>query len=65
MRTKKMDIKEAIKILLEEEFIEDWIYDVRDLASSSGDGFKGNMWDHPRVIRFGEICSVLKKFSEA
>jgi hypothetical protein len=56
----KMTVEEALRILLYEEYLEDWIYDIRDRARENDGMFEGNSWEHPRVKRFEEICKVLK-----
>ncbi len=67
-----MKLKEAVRILVEEEFLEDWIYDIRDRAREEerneqwGNFFEDNpeasSWDHPRVERFSEVCETLKEY---
>jgi len=55
-----MTLKEAIRILIEEEHMEDWIYHVKSAAAEDGSRWKGSLWDHPRVQRYSEVCKVLK-----
>lgn len=57
-----MEIKEAIRILLEEEYLADYIYNVRSQAVEMDLEYKGNSWDHPRVKRFEEIVKTLETF---
>jgi hypothetical protein len=59
-----MELKEAIRILLKEEHLEDWIYDVRERTHEDS-GWKGDSWEHPRVVRFGEVCNTLKEYLNA
>lgn len=55
-----MDLREAIKALIEEYHLADYAYDVRGRAVGSQDGFEGNSWDHPKVKRFSEAVSALE-----
>jgi len=48
-----MTLDEAVKALVEEFSIEDYIYDVRDRV--------GGSWDHPRVVRFSDVVMTLKE----
>jgi hypothetical protein len=59
-----MDLKEAIRVMVKEEHLGDWVYDVRSRAMESGDGYKGNLWHHPRVNRFCEALKVLEDYSK-
>jgi len=54
-----MTLKEAIKILVEDESIGDFIYNIRERALDSE--FEGNSWDHPRVIRYSNAVERLKE----
>ena len=56
-----MTLTEALKVVVEEEHLEDFIYTVRERACQSGDGYKGKSWDHPRVKRFNEAVRILKQ----
>lgn len=57
-----MDLKEALKVLLEEEHIGDFVYTVRERAVTQA--FADNSWEHPRVIRYSDavvyLTSVMK-----
>ena len=55
-----MDMREAVKYLLEDFHLEDKVYDVRSRAAESGDGWEGNLWEHPAVNKFSEACMALK-----
>lgn len=61
-----MTLDEAIKALLDEYHLEDRAEDARDYIWGEEQElpdeqrFKGNRWDHPYVVRFYEICDVLK-----
>ena len=55
-----MDLKEALTVLLKEESIGDFIYDVRERAGAMNDGHKDSLWDHPRVMRYSDACQTLK-----
>jgi hypothetical protein len=48
---------EALR-LLSREALGDWVYDVRDNASESGDGWAGDRWDHPRVKSWSKACEL-------
>jgi len=54
-----MTLKEAIKILIEDEFLGDFVYDIRERCLD--DEFKGNSWDHPRVLRFNDAVNRLRE----
>ncbi len=54
-----MTVQEALKVLLREESIEDFIYNVRERAAGDP-AFKGNTWDHPRITRYNDACQALK-----
>lgn len=56
-----MTVHEAIKALIEEFSIEDMVYHVRERAAESGDNYVGNSWMHPKVVRFSEVVTTLKK----
>lgn len=55
-----MELKEAIRILVKDENLGDFIYNVRERANESG-RFKGNSWDHPRVKRFSDAVTRLEE----
>ena len=57
-----MTLKEALKVVLVDEFLEDWIYDVRDRSSGnrSEEDKYTDRWDLPRVKNFAEACKVLR-----
>ncbi len=55
-----MELKEAIKVLIEEEHLGDFVYNVRERANSDNT-FTGNSWDHPRVKRFSEAVTRLQQ----
>lgn len=56
-----MDLKEAIKVLVEDEFIGDFIYNVRERTYEDSN-FRGNSWDHPRVKRYGNAVAFLENW---
>lgn len=62
-----MTLKEALKVIIEDEFLEDSIYEVRDRADGERtpeeEGL--NRWELPRVKRFAEACRVLKQSYES
>lgn len=53
-----MDLKEALKVILEEEHIGDFIYNVRERAVQDP-SYKGDSWHHPRVKRYGDAVARL------
>lgn len=55
-----MDLKEAIKILIKDESIGDFIYAVRERAAQDSAN-PYNTWDHPRVINYGLAIERLKQ----
>lgn len=57
-----MDLKEAIKVLVNEEHLGDFIYNIRDRVNSSGERFEGSSWDHPRVKRFSDAVKALEDY---
>lgn len=62
-----MDLKEALKVVLKDESLEDYIYHVRESARetrSEEDKYESS-WDLPRVKRFAEACKVLTEYYEA
>ena len=56
----KMTLIEAIRVLVVDAHIEDFIYTVRECAMGEHDGYEGSSWDHPRVKRFSDAVSRLK-----
>lgn len=53
----------ALKVVLVDEALGDFIYTVRDRALDDDDNsFAGSSWDHPRVIAFGHAVDVLERF---
>ena len=56
-----MTLVEAIRVLVREEHIGDFVYNIRERAMGEQDGYKGDSWDHPRVKRFSEAVSVLEQ----
>ena len=54
-----MTLRTAIKILVEEEHIGDFVYNVRERALDDSN-YKGNSWDHPRVKRFSDAVTALE-----
>ena len=59
--TMNEELRKAIDDLLNKFHLEDYVYNIREQASGSEDGFEGNSWDHPDVLRFSEIVTTLKK----
>lgn len=61
-----MTLKEALKVILKDEFLGDWIYAVRDRASENRSEEEQDIdrWKLPRVKRFAEACTVLEKYYE-
>ena len=57
-------LREALRVLLDVESIEDSVYSVRERAGSDAE-FKGNSWDHPRVKAFSDAIEVLKALRTA
>jgi len=55
-----MTLDEAIKILVEEFSIGDYVYDVRERAGGT-EGHTGSSWEHPKVLRFSEAVTVLEQ----
>lgn len=56
-----MTLKDALKVVLRDEHLCDYIYHVREAAVGSGDGFEGSSWDHPRVLKFSEAVTRLEE----
>ena len=59
-----MTLDAAIRYLLDEFHLGDQVYTVRDRAVESGDGFKGNSWDHPMVSKFQAALDALEAFKK-
>lgn len=57
-----MTLKEAIKVLVDEEHIGDFVYDIKERAYEDR-SFKGNSWDHPRVKRFSDAVAALEYYN--
>ncbi len=53
------EVVHAIRVLLNVYHLEDMIYDVRENLELPSD-FEGSTWEHPKVVRFGELVQVLK-----
>ena len=60
-----MTLTEALQIIINEEHLEDFIYNIRSSVAESGEKFEGNSWCHPRVVRWAEACNTLKVHLEA
>lgn len=60
-----MTLKEALKIILKDECIGDYIYSVRANASETDVEYQGSSWDHPRVTAFSAAVDVLETIYEA
>jgi hypothetical protein len=56
-----MDLRQAIHVLVKEEFLGDWVYNIRERTFSDTD-YNGSSWDHPRVKRFSEAVKVLEDY---
>lgn len=54
------ELRVALKVLMAEN-IGDSIYEVRERAALSHDGFEGNSWDHPRVKAFSDAISTIEQ----
>jgi len=59
-----MTPKEAMKILLKDFHIQDYVYDVRDYHMGENDGYEGNSWDHPKVKEFLELIKILRAWAK-
>lgn len=57
-----MTLYEALKVVVKDEHLADYIYHVREHAMGSGDGYTGESWNHPRVKRFSEAVTVLENY---
>lgn len=57
-------LRAALLELLDEYHLGDMIYDVRSRFVEDG-SHKGSAWEHPKVVRFGEIVVLLRKEVEA
>ncbi len=55
-----MSAEEAIAYLLDEFHLGDQVYTVRSRACEKGDGFHGNSWDHPDVLKFQAALTALE-----
>lgn len=53
----RADLVAALKTLLVDESIGDFVYTIRDRAA--GDGFVGDSWHHPRVLAYSRAIEVL------
>lgn len=56
-----MTLKEALQIVIVDESLEDFVYDIRSRAVEGGPKFDGNSWDHPRVTRWAAAVERLKE----
>ena len=54
-----LTLPEAIRALFDEFHLDDVIDNVRDEVRADPN-FEGLSSDHPKVIRFKEVCSVLR-----
>lgn len=59
-----MTAKEAMKILLKDFHIADYVCDVRDYYRGEEDGYEGDSWDHPKVKEFSEIIKTLEAWTK-
>ena len=59
-----MDLREAIHVLVVEESVGDFIYEVRERAISNDPTFHGSSWFHPRVTRWNAAVMTLKAYLE-
>jgi hypothetical protein len=59
-----MDLQTALKTLLDDESVGDFIYSIRDRAGESGEPFEGSSWDHPRVRAYSDAIEALTKFQK-
>lgn len=59
-----LTLKEALKVVLKDESIEDFVYNVRDRASESRseEDKYTDRWELPRVKNFSEAVTVLEKY---
>lgn len=60
-----MNLPDAIRVLVTDECLGDWVYDVRERALSDDESYEGSSWDHPRVQRFSEACKALEDWLAA
>ena len=59
-----MTLKEAIKFLIDEFYLDDQVYAAREMGHGKlydGEPWKGNSWEHPFVLKFCEAVQVLKE----
>ena len=54
-----MTLREAIKVLVKDEYIGDFVYSVRERVLSDTE-YKGSSWDHPRVKHYADAVAALK-----
>lgn len=55
-------IEKAARVL-DAEGVSDEVYTVRDRAAGDKD-WKGNNWEHPRVVAYGEAAQVITKIAK-
>jgi len=54
----------AIRVLLEEHHLADFVYNVRQRAAEGGQSFQGNSWEHPKVRSFAGAVETLRAFAK-
>ena len=54
------NVKQALRELLENYDLAGMVYDVRENLELTAD-FEGSTWDHPKVVRFGDIVTILRE----
>jgi len=64
MDEKKMTVEEAIRALLDEYQIGDYVYDVRSTALEEDPEYTGESWEHPTVKRFADVLDTLRRHIE-
>lgn len=56
-----MTLREALRILVEDEHLGDWIYDIKERTYEDAT-YKGRSWDHPRVKRFSDAVAAIEYY---
>lgn len=59
-----MELDEALKVLLIDESIGDFIYTIRDRVASDP-AFPGETWEHPRVKAFSDAVEKLRELRDS
>jgi len=58
-------LAEQIIEVLHDEHVGDFVYEIREHAREGDSTFTGNSWEHPRVIRWGQMATNVEKLYAA